>query len=170
MPKKDMNTAPGLTAAGVAALEREGAGLTNDDVATIKSMQAVAEAEARAQANAVTPGKRQFILQEISFPQTRQYTVIRRRVQLTPSMCRARGCGYDAAKECGFLNGWTDPHLSHDQPLPDGRKLGEAILALLETHNATAHVIEQSHIIGEDELMGSKQWANVPAPFLTART
>jgi hypothetical protein len=139
------------------------AGLSASDQAAIQQMHAVAEAEAKAKTATIPEGKRRFILQEIP---TSQFTVVRRRVELTPSMCTVRGCGFDAAKEVGFPGGWKT--INQDQPLPDGRKLGEAILGVLNVHRDTAHALETSHIISEDEML-NKTWAGVPAPFLTAK-
>jgi hypothetical protein len=137
-------------------------GLNAEDVAAIAQTKELAEAEARIAAEAVTESKRQYILQEIKVD---QFTTLRRRVELTPSMCRAKGCGFDASKEVGYPAGWKT--VPHDQLLPNGKSLGEAIISVLQRHRDTTHGIEESHIMNEDEVNRQKQWAGVPGQFLT---
>lgn len=137
-------------------------GLSIEEAAAITAEQNLLLAQKRIEESAPSASKRKFILQEIKID---NFTLYRRRVELTPSMCTHRGCGFDAAKEAGFKAGWAT--VPQDQPLPGGRKLGEAILGVLETHLTFAHALDQSHIISEDELNRNKQWAGVPGQFLT---
>lgn len=137
-------------------------GLTVEEAAAIAHQQNVILAEQKIKDEAPSESKRRFILQEVRID---NYTLLRRRVELTPSMCTHRGCAFDAAKEVGFKSGWNS--VPHDQQLPQGRTLGQAILGVLENHQAFAHALDQSHIITEDELKRQKGWAGVPGQFLT---
>lgn len=138
------------------------AGLTDEEKAAIAKSQEVSKAETKAKAEAPTGDKKLLILQEVKID---QFCTMRRRVKLTPSMCRHRGCGFDAAKEVGYKSGWDS--VPHDQPLPTGKTLGQAILGVLDLHTTTAHTLEQAHIMTEEEVNAQKQWRGVPGPFLT---
>jgi hypothetical protein len=88
--------------------------------------------------------------------------------ELTPSMCRAKNCPFDAAREAG-ATAWGDVRV--DQPTSDGRTLGERLIALREYHEATAHTVEQvdSHILTAAEV-NKRQWnvgQSIKNEFLT---
>jgi hypothetical protein len=136
------------------------------DIAAIHKARQMAEAEERAKQDALPESKRYFLLQEI---RTSPYTVVRRRVLVTPSMCTHRGCGFDAAKDVGYGGGWSDPKLNHDQSLPSGKTIGQAIMDLLEVHMINKHAIIETdaHLMTEEQLNRQKQWAGVPGAFLT---
>jgi len=138
------------------------AGLTAEEKAAIEQAARLAEAEAKVLADAPPKEKRKFILQEITVDSR---TVLRRRVLLTPSMCRHRGCGYDAAKDCGYANGWGDAEV--DLILPGGKTIGERMLEILSLHVQTQHAAPEAHIIDEDELARQKAWGRAPTQFLT---
>lgn len=111
---------------------------------------------------AIDPSKKLFILREIRID---SHNVRRYRAELTPSMCRVRGCNFDAATAMGIKNGWKEAPL--EQMLSNGKKVKDRILDLLKVHTENGHVIETSHIMDEDELNIQKRAASLPKPFLT---
>lgn len=129
-------------------------GITAEDAAEMSREIKLRAAELRITEAAIAPDNRQMIHQEIRvdvFNLKRQY------VELTPSMCRSRNCGFDAAREAGAA-GWGDSPI--EQPMGDGKTLGERLIALREYHEATAHTVQQlnDHIITADEL-AKRQWS-----------
>lgn len=163
MPKQQTELkGPALDPTAAAKLATPVGGLSIEEAAAIAHEQNIILTNQKIQDEAPSESKRRFILQEIKID---QFTTLRRRVELTPSMCTHRGCGFDASKEVGFKSGWAT--VPHDQKLPQGRTLGEAILGVLENHMTFAHAMDQSHIITEDEMKRQKGWAQVPGQFLT---
>ena len=71
---------------------------------------------------------------------------IRKPVVLTPSMCRAVGCNYDATTVNGFPDGW--------ESVPENRR--HIFLRLKEKHFAKYHGNIESHIIKHSQL--PKRW------------
>jgi hypothetical protein len=139
-------------------------GMSDDDAADIELMGQIQEAEKAATANPIPAAKKKFILKEIHVDSK---TILCRRVELTPSMCKARGCSYDAALQFpdkGY-KGWND--VPEDLTLRDGRTLRQAVMDVLQSHMDTKHGFEESHIMTEDEVRQRKQEAMVPGYFLT---
>jgi len=137
-------------------------GLTDEAAEAIEQSLKIQEAEKAAVADAIPEAKKKFILKEIHVDSK---TILRKRVELTPSMCTSRGCGFDAAVHCGYHAGWGA--VPHNQRLPDGRTLGEAVLGVLQSHADTQHGFDDSHIMTEDQVNSQKQWSGVSPHFLT---
>jgi hypothetical protein len=133
------------------------------EIQEILTAQMIAEVEQQIHADAPDPNKRYFIQREVRID---QHNVRRFRVELTPSMCQVRGCSFDGAVQIGFKNGWKSAPL--DQPLSNGKTVGQKILELLELHRSNGHMIETSHIMSEDDLAIHKNAASLPKGFLTA--
>ena len=140
--------------------------LSNEDAEDIELMAEVKEAEEAAAADPIPEAKKgkKFILKEIHVDSK---TILCRRVELTPSMCTARGCGFDAAIH--FPNspykGWND--VPEDLTLRDGRTMREAVIGILQSHMDTKHGFDESHIMTEEELLRKKQESRTPGYFLT---
>lgn len=133
-------------------------GLDPVDAGWIKAKQAIDDEYARQTADKITiPKGKRFIIQEIKVD---AHNTIRRLAELTPSMCRERNCGYDAAKEIGYTAGWET--VPGDQILPSGKTLGDAVLDLLNHHIQSAHGIRDSHILSEEEAANLGGWAPMP--------
>lgn len=128
-------------------------GLMESEKDEIKQALAIADAEARMKADALPTETKDLILQEIKAD---VFNIVRRYVKLTPSMCDIRGCGWDAAKEIGSTDWGAIPV---EQVMPDGRTLGDKMIAMLQYHKSTAHThaAQNDHIISQDELR-RRQW------------
>jgi hypothetical protein len=140
--------------------------MSADDATDIELMGQIKEAEKAASANPIPEAKRKFILKEIHVDSK---TILCRRVELTPSMCTARGCGFDAALQFpdkGY-KGWND--IPEDVTLRDGRTLREAVMYVLQSHMDAKHGFEESHIMDEDEVRQRKQESRTPNYFLTSQ-
>lgn len=142
------------------------AGLDPTDAEWIKARQEIDDAAKQAQADKVDIPKergKKFIIQEIKVD---PHNMIRRMIELTPSMCRERNCGFDAAKQIGYMSGWTT--VPTGNLLPSGQRLGEALLGLLEHHVKQAHGAINTHILSEEEVANLGGWAPMPGqdPFL----
>lgn len=82
---------------------------------------------------------------------------------LTPSLCREPNCGYDAAKETGFKDGWDS--IPEDMVLPwNGRTAREHVEVTLAQHSAIAHPTggAPSHIRTPEQARAAR--ANRPLP------
>lgn len=130
----------------------------------MERLRAIEEAEQRVVEQAIPEGKRLLMEKGVRID---RHNVRRFLVKLTPSMCRKENCGYDAAIEAGYKNGWNDDRLHPELVLPNGQTLEEAITRLLDYHERTSHAFSNSHIITEEEALRRKQYANVPGQFLT---
>jgi hypothetical protein len=140
-------------------------GIDPQDQQAINSQRAMEQEQARLTAEKIELPKgtgKTFILQEIKVD---QFNLIRRMVELTPSMCKERNCGYDAAKQAGYNAGWET--VPQAQVLPSGKTMGDTLLGLLQYHVATAHGMSNSHIMSEEEVGQQQGWTPVPG-FLTA--
>ena len=130
----------------------------------MERLRALEEAEKRIETHAVPEGKRMLMEKAVRLD---RHNIRRFLVKLTPSMCTARDCGYDAAVDVGYRGGWRDDHLHPEMILPNGQTVEDRLLRLLELHGRTAHAITHSHILTEEEAQRRKDWASVPPPFLT---
>jgi len=128
-------------------------GLDADELAEMDYARKLAEAEARIKDAAISEDNRRMILQEIKVD---VYNTSRRYVELTPSMCDVRNCGFDAAKEAGCA-GWSEAPV--DQPMSDGKTFGERLIQVRDYHKNTAHTVQMDndHIITASELH-RRQW------------
>lgn len=131
-------------------------GLTDVERQAMEHARQLAEAEKALEASRLPPelaNDPDLILQEIRVD---TYNLARRYVRLTPSMCRVKNCGYDAAKEMN-TPGW-DGAPTH-QIMPDGKTYGDKLIEMRQYHEGTAHVANQTndHIIKESEL-GKRAW------------
>jgi hypothetical protein len=140
-------------------------GLDRDERDAIDLALKLDQAEARIREAAIPKDARKMILQEIQVDSNNR---IRRYIELTPSMCDARGCGFDAAKEAGATD-WNNAPTS--QVMPNGQTIGARLIALKEYHKATAHTNQSlnDHIITADEL-NKRQWGigqDIRGDFLT---
>lgn len=128
-------------------------GLDREEKESIDLALKLDQAEARIKEAALPKDTRKMILQEIQVDSNNK---IRRYVELTPSMCDVRGCGFDAAKEAGAKD-WNNAPLN--QKMPNGMTIGERLIALKEYHKATAHTNQalNDHIVTADEL-NKRQW------------
>ncbi len=140
-------------------------GLTAEDAEEMKRELQLKAAEAKIQAAAISTDNRMMVHQEIRVD---SFNVLRRYVELTPSMCRSRNCPFDAAKEAG-ATAWEDAPIK--QPMSDGKTFGDRLIALREYHEATAHTVQQlnDHIITAGEL-NQRQWnvgQSVKGEYLT---
>lgn len=140
-------------------------GLDRDERETIDLALKLDQVERRIQESAIPKDTRKMILQEI---QVDSLNKIRRYVELTPSMCDVRGCGFDAAKEAGATD-WNNAPIN--QPMPNGKTIGQRLIELKEYHKATAHTNASlnDHIITADE-MNKRTWGigqDIRGEFLT---
>lgn len=128
-------------------------GLDQDEREAIDLALKLDQAEARIREAAIPKDTRKMILQEI---QVDSLNKLRRFVELTPSMCDVRGCGFDAAKEAGATDWHSAPT---GQLMPSGMTIGQRLIALKEYHKATAHTNQSlnDHIVTADEL-AKRQW------------
>lgn len=128
-------------------------GLDRDERAAIDLALKLDQAEARIREAAIPKDTRKMILQEIQVDSNNK---LRRFVELTPSMCDVRGCGFDAAKEAGATDWHNAPTA---QSMPNGQTIGQRLIALKEYHRATAHTNQSlnDHIVTADEL-AKRQW------------
>jgi hypothetical protein len=140
------------------------AGLDPQDQAMMDKLRLIEEAEKRVTEKAVPEGKRLMMEKSVRLD---RHNVRRFLVKLTPSMCTAKDCGFDAAIEAGYRGGWNDDNLHAEQVLPNGQTVGEALARLLDYHARTAHAVSHSHILTEEEAQRRKSWGSVPQPFLT---
>lgn len=69
------------------------------------------------------------------------YTVVRRRVPLTKSMCKKPGCNYDAAVSLGY---------KEYKNVPPNRR--QEAIDLLNKHTEFVHTANQEHITFESDL------------------
>ena len=128
-----------------------------EDLAAIEASHRAVEAEKLTLEDSIPEGKRFYKLKEIKID---QHTIMRKRVLLTDSMCRERGCGFDAAVAMGYAAGWESAPI--DQKLPSGITVGEAMINLLKLHSTNGHAAAaMDHIVSEDELNGNKTWVGV---------
>jgi len=137
------------------------------DADFIRAQQDITQRAAQAQADRVEQARergKRYIVQEIKVD---QYNTLRRTVELTPSMCEERNCGYDAAKAIGYGAGWTS--VPTQNMLPSGKRLGESILGLLAQHVQQTHGAVNTHILTEEEYANLGGWTPMPGqdPFLT---
>ena len=125
--------------------------LTGSEKDDIKLAIAIAETDKRIEENAISESNRNMIFQRIVVD---MFNTVERYVELTPSMCRVRDCGWDAAKELGKDYGISDwNNLPLEYVLPRGKTVGEVAVEKREYHEATAHTTDAlSHIITEGEL------------------
>lgn len=140
-------------------------GLDRNERETIDLALKLDQVEKRIQEAAIPKDTRKMILQEI---QVDSVNKIRRYVELTPSMCDVRGCGFDAAKEAGATD-WNNAPVN--QLMPNGKTIGQRLIELKEYHKATAHTNASlnDHIITADEL-NKRQWGigqDIRGEFLT---
>ena len=140
-------------------------GITADDAEEMRRELQLKAAEAKIKEAAISADNRMMVHQEIRVD---TFNVMRRYVELTPSMCRTRNCPWDAAKEAG-ATGWGDAPIA--QPMSDGKSFGDRLIALREYHEATAHTAQQldDHIITAGEL-NKRQWnmgQSIKNEFLT---
>lgn len=128
-------------------------GMTAEDAEEMKREVALKLAEEKIKSQAISEDNRQMVHQEIRVD---TFNILRRYVELTPSMCRARNCPFDAAKEAG-ATAWGDAPVG--QKMSDGKTFGDRLIALREYHEATAHTVQQmdDHIISAGEL-AQRQW------------
>lgn len=84
-------------------------------------------------------------------------TVVRKRVALTRSMCRRKGCNYDASKELGGVRKDGTPVYDGWKRVPPQRR--EECLELLSRHLVVAHSFQDDHIVFEDDM--KNQWFGV---------
>ncbi len=126
----------------------------------LADVKLVEAAEAKKKEAQLDPTKRHYIIREIRID---KHTIRRYRELLTPSMCRLRGCNYDAAKWLGF-GSWQAAPLK--EKLRTGQTVKERILEALGEHNENAHKFDQAHIISEDELIAQKAQTQRVGNFL----
>src|SRR5262249_10730137 len=140
-------------------------GLMQSEKDEITQAIALADAEKRIEEEALPEEVKDLILQEIKID---TFTTLRRYVNLTPSMCDVRGCGWDAAKEAGSKDWYSIPV---EQVMPDGKTLGQKLIGMLKYHKATAHTHASlnDHIISQEELR-RRQWAPGQEVILTSVT
>jgi hypothetical protein len=148
------------------SLSELNSGIDNDDLAAIQQMQAIQEAENTVINEAISKEKLSigWIRQEKKID---QHNVRRYLVKLTPSMCKERGCGFDAAVAAQFIGGWNDVRLNKDQMLPHGKTIGQAILDILKKHQSTQHLVIDDHILSDEQVKRNKGWSGVSDHFLT---
>lgn len=132
-------------------------GLTEDERIALEQARQFAEAEKALEATrlpAEMADDPELILQEIKVD---TFNTSRRYVKLTPSMCKVKTCGYDAAVAMNCA-GWDAAPIN--QVMPDGKTYGEKLIEMKEYHQATAHVMNQSdgHIIRQSEL-NKRAWS-----------
>jgi hypothetical protein len=140
-------------------------GLDRDERDAIDLALKLDQAETRIREAAISEGDRKLILKEVRVD---ALNLRRYHVDLTPSMCDVRGCGFDAAKEAGATD-WNNAPTS--QVMPNGQTIGQRLIALKEYHKATAHTNQalNDHIITADEL-NKRQWGigqDIRGDFLT---
>lgn len=143
-------------------------GLDREERESIDLALKLDQAEARIREAAIPKDARKMILQEIQVDSNNR---LRRYVELTPSMCDARGCGFDAAKEAGATDWYNAPTA---QPMPNGKTIGQRLIELKDYHKATAHTNQSlsDHIITDAELH-ERQWGigqDIRGDFLTGAT
>lgn len=129
-------------------------GLMEFEKDEIKQALSLDRAEKKIEAEAIPESSKKMIEQEIKID---TFTTLRRYVELTPSMCDVRGCGWDAAREMGATD-WNNAPV--DQVMPGGKTLGQRLIDMKEYHKATGHTHEalNDHIITESELK-RRSWA-----------
>lgn len=140
-------------------------GLDQEEKQAIDLALKLDQAEAKIKEAALPKDTRKMILQEI---QVDSNTKLRRYVELTPSMCEVRNCGFDAAKEAGATD-WNNAPTA--QKMPNGKTIGQRLIELKEYHKATAHTNQSlnDHILTADEL-NNRQWGigqDIRGDFLT---
>ncbi len=88
-------------------------------------------------------------------------TVVRKRVVLTRSMCRRKGCNYDAVVDLGTKahpeTGKPVPLFTEYKRVPLNRR--EEVKQLLEQHIAIVHSANNEHIVFESDLQ--TEWFGV---------
>lgn len=141
-------------------------GLTKEDAEEMRQEVRLQAAEARIKEAALSEDtQRLMVHQEIKIDSC---STLRRYVELTPSMCRARNCPWDAAKEAGATD-WNNAPIN--QPMSDGRIFGDRLIAMREYHEATAHTARamDDHIVTAEEL-NKRHWGigqDIKGEFLT---
>ena len=70
-----------------------------------------------------------------------KFTIIRKRVQMTPSMCDVHGCNFDIAEKNHFGSWRGVPHWERKR-----------LLEALEEHKQIAHNNSENYIITEDQM------------------
>ena len=104
-------------------------GLTKEDTEELRREVRLQAAEARIKEAALSEDtQRLMVHQEVKVDSC---NTLRRHVELTPSMCRARNCPWDAAKEAGATD-WNNAPI--DQPMSDDRTFGERLITMREYH------------------------------------
>lgn len=128
-------------------------GITAEDAEEMRQELRLKAAEERIKEAAISEDNRLMVHQEI---RADVFNVVRRYVELTPSMCRSRNCPFDAAIEAG-ATAWGNAPV--DQMMTDGKTFGDRLIALREYHEATAHTVQQmnDHILTAGELE-RRQW------------
>lgn len=140
-------------------------GLDREERETIDLALKLDQAEARIREAAIPKDARQMILKEVRVD---SLNLRRYYVELTPSMCDVRGCGFDAAIEAGATD-WNNAPIN--QLMPNGKTIGQRLVELKEYHKATAHTNASlnDHIITAEEL-NKRQWGigqDIRGDFLT---
>lgn len=123
-------------------------GLVQSQKDELAQAVALAEAEKRIEADAIPEGNKILIRQRIKCD---QFNTLERYVELTPSMCDIRDCGWDAAREAGATD-WNNAPV--DQVMADGKTFGERLIAMKEYHKQTGHTHAalNDHIVTSAEL------------------
>jgi len=140
-------------------------GITADEAEEMRRELALKAAEAKIKADAISEDNRLMVHQEIRVD---VFNLKRHFVELTPSMCRARNCPFDAAREA-HATSWDDAPIN--QPMSDGKTFGDRLIELRDYHEATAHTVQQteSHIMTAAEV-NKRHWnpgQSIKNEFLT---
>lgn len=140
-------------------------GITADDAEEMRLELKLAAAQAKIKESAISEDNRLMVHQEIRVD---VFNLKRQFVELTPSMCRAKNCPFDAAREAG-ASSWGDAPVT--QPMSDGKTFGDRLVELRDYHEATGHTAQQveSHIMTAAEV-NKRHWnpgQSIKNEFLT---